>query len=115
MAKTSKSQLKSIAKYDAANTRSFTIKMHNRYDADIIEKLSSVPNRQGYIKNLIRNDINPSSVPVPVSVSAMESIQEQAEKTGKSVYDILSCIISESVMRYEMSKSIPVPNFEKEE
>ena len=33
------------------------VKLHTVYDADIIEKLSSVENVNGYIKHLIRDDI----------------------------------------------------------
>lgn len=45
-------------KYDAANTTRVFIKLNNKTDADIIEKLNSVDNRQGYIKELIRKDLN---------------------------------------------------------
>lgn len=44
-------------KYDRANTTRFYIKLNNRTDADIIEQLRSVENVQGYIKSLIREDI----------------------------------------------------------
>ena len=58
---TSDSKLKAIAKYDKAHCTGVYLKLNNETDKDILEKLSSVPNRQGYIKQLIRNDI--SSVP----------------------------------------------------
>ena len=45
------------AKWDAENTTQIKLKLNHRTDADIIEKLRSVPNRQGYIKQLIRGDI----------------------------------------------------------
>ena len=57
MAKTSEAQLKAIAKYDKENTKMYAFKFSLKYDSDIIEKLSSVPNRQDYIKKLIRKDI----------------------------------------------------------
>lgn len=44
-------------KYDAANTRRIYLKLNVGTDRDILEKLDSVPNRQGYIKSLIRKDI----------------------------------------------------------
>ena len=44
-------------KYDKKNTKQFMMKLNLKYDADIIDKLESVKNRQGYIKDLIRNDI----------------------------------------------------------
>lgn len=33
------------------------MKLNLVYDADVLEKLDSVPNKQGYIKELIRKDI----------------------------------------------------------
>jgi len=43
--------------YDRANTRSIMLKLNKKTDADILAKLDSVQNRQGYIKQLIRIDI----------------------------------------------------------
>lgn len=45
------------ARYDEKNCKRYSIKVHNENDADIIAKLSSVPSIQGYIKQLIRHDI----------------------------------------------------------
>lgn len=36
----------------------YTIKVIKTTEADIIEKLESVPNKAGYIKQLIRDDIS---------------------------------------------------------
>lgn len=44
-------------KYDAANTVFVGLKLNRKTDADIIAKLDAVGNRQGYIKNLIRQDL----------------------------------------------------------
>lgn len=52
------------AKYDAANTKQYKLKLNLNTDADIIKRLDSVPNRQGYIKDCIRNDIKASEVAV---------------------------------------------------
>jgi hypothetical protein len=49
---------KANAKYDATHTTQFMVKLNNGTDKDIIEKLESVDNRQGYIKSLIRADIS---------------------------------------------------------
>ncbi len=43
--------------YDRANARLIGIKLNRRTDADILQKLESVPNIQAYIKSLIRADI----------------------------------------------------------
>ena len=45
-------------KYDAANTMQVKLKLNTKTDADIIAKLESVGNKQGYIKELIRRDLN---------------------------------------------------------
>lgn len=50
-------------KYDAQNkyhrehSRSISIRLMLNTEQDIIEKLDSVPNKAGYIKRLIRQDI----------------------------------------------------------
>lgn len=51
-------QIKAQKKYDAANTRQFHLKLNRNTDYDVIDKLNSVPNMQGYIKQLIRADLN---------------------------------------------------------
>lgn len=56
--KTTKAQLKATAKYQAANTKAYVIRLNLNTDADIIQKLEQVNNKQGYIKNLIRSDLN---------------------------------------------------------
>lgn len=43
-------------KYDKENTVQVRLKLNKKTDADIIEKLNSVENKQGYLKNLIRED-----------------------------------------------------------
>lgn len=43
-------------KYDKENTIQVRLKLNKKTDADIIEKLNSVENKQGYLKNLIRED-----------------------------------------------------------
>lgn len=45
------------SRYDRAHTTRIAVKLNNGTDADILEKLSSVPNKQGYIKQLIRADL----------------------------------------------------------
>lgn len=55
------------ARYDAKNCKSFSLKFNMKTDADILEKVASVPSFQAYVKQLIRNDIAasvPNSAPV---------------------------------------------------
>lgn len=50
-------QKKASKKYDAANTRTFTIKLNYNTDADAIAYLETLGNVQGLIKDLIRERI----------------------------------------------------------
>lgn len=45
-------------RYDDNNTKRYGFKLNLKTDADIIAKLDSVPNKQAYIKELIRRNIN---------------------------------------------------------
>lgn len=51
-------QIKAQKKYDAKNTRQVHLKLNRHTDWDVLEKLDSVPSKQGYIKALIRADLN---------------------------------------------------------
>lgn len=48
---------RAVQKYDAANTVQIKLKLNINTDKDILEKLESEENKQGYIKRLIREDI----------------------------------------------------------
>lgn len=50
-------QLKAGCKYDKAHTKQFHLKLNKRTDKDVIERLVGIGNIQGYIKGLIRADI----------------------------------------------------------
>lgn len=47
-------------KYQAANTKLLQIRLNLKTDKDIFEKLDTVDSKSGYVKKLIRNDINRS-------------------------------------------------------
>ncbi len=53
-------QIKAQSKYDKKHTRSVLFKFNLTNDADILMRLDEVSNRQGYIKELIRNDVRGS-------------------------------------------------------
>ena len=53
----SESQRRAVAKYDAENTIQIKLKLNLYTDRDIIDRLNEVDNKQGYIKDLIRSDI----------------------------------------------------------
>lgn len=50
-------QPESKTRWDRENTTVVTMKLNNKKDADILEKLNSVDHKQTYIKALIRADI----------------------------------------------------------
>ena len=50
-------QIKAQAKYDAENTRQVHLKLNRNTDKDVLDKLDEVPSKQGYIKRLIREDL----------------------------------------------------------
>ena len=50
-------QARASAKYDAINTKKIMLKLNLKTDADILEQLEKVENKQGYIKDLIRKDM----------------------------------------------------------
>ena len=54
---TTDAQRRATAKYDAKNTKQYHLKLNTGTDADIIQWLEKVGNPQGYIKQLIREDM----------------------------------------------------------
>jgi hypothetical protein len=53
----SEAQRKATARYDANNTVRISLKFNLNTDIDILDKLENVANKTGYIKELIRDDI----------------------------------------------------------
>lgn len=51
---------KNSIKYDRENTKRVFIKLNKNTDSDILSYLDSKPNKQGYIKELIRKDMKPN-------------------------------------------------------
>lgn len=53
----SEARKRATLKYDAINTIQYHLKLNKSTDADIIQQLKEVENKQGYIKDLIRQDM----------------------------------------------------------
>ncbi len=53
-----KAHVKATIKYNAKNVKQIKLNLNKKTDADIIEHLEKTDNVQGYIKNLIRRDLN---------------------------------------------------------
>ncbi len=54
---TSDAQKAATAKYDKDNTVRVSLKLNRNTDSDVLGKLSEVESKQGYIKDLIRKDM----------------------------------------------------------
>lgn len=50
-------QKRAVMKYDATNTRQIKLKLNKKTDADILAYIDGLDNVQGYIKQLIRDDM----------------------------------------------------------
>ena len=51
------SDYRASQKYQREKCRKITVQMNKRIDADILDWLDSLPNKAGYIKDLIRADM----------------------------------------------------------
>lgn len=52
-----RSHLLSVKKYKRKAEKKYLLQVNLKTDIDIINKMESVPNKNGYLKKLIRNDI----------------------------------------------------------
>lgn len=50
----SEAQRKATAKYDKANKVTLTVKLNKKTEADLIEYVAGLENKQGFIKALLR-------------------------------------------------------------
>ena len=55
--KSTESQVRASVKYNKENTVQISLKLNRSTDADLIDSLNRIANKQGYIKELIRRDI----------------------------------------------------------
>ena len=86
------------AKYDSTHCKYYSLKMNLENDADVIARLAEVESMQGYIKQLIRDDITrtcPGSVPVPLSSAAVSMLEEKVHETGRSIPELISLIVND--------------------
>lgn len=54
---TTEAQRRAVAKYDAKNTKQYSLKLNLTTDCDIIKRLEKETSIQGFIKRLIREEI----------------------------------------------------------
>lgn len=55
--KSTESQIRASIRYNKENTVQISLKLNRSTDADLIDSLNRIANKQGYIKELIRKDI----------------------------------------------------------
>lgn len=55
--KSTESQIRASIRYNKENTVQISLKLNRSTDAELIDSLNRVANKQGYIKELIRRDI----------------------------------------------------------
>lgn len=53
-------QIRANARYNKAHTKCVCLRLNRKTDADIIQRLSEVESKMGYIKLLIRKDMESS-------------------------------------------------------
>lgn len=58
----SEAKKKANARYDAIHTKQIILKLNIGTDEDILSHLEQLDNKQGYIKKLIRNDIEKNCI-----------------------------------------------------
>lgn len=74
----SEAGLRAQYRYDRSNTQQVTLKLNKNTDADVLMKLDSMENRQGYIKELVRKDMREENGTLP-----LESIRFLVVPTAK--------------------------------
>ena len=91
-------------RWNKTNQQRYTIAFMRRTEADLIEKLESVPNRAGYIKALIRRDLaenqlhDPGDTAAPADLPNVAPADAKVEKTREKLMEAVE-IASEEELR----------------
>jgi len=81
------------ARYDEKSCRKYNLKLVYNTDSDIIDKLASVPSMQGYIKQLIRDDISGQKTAKQMSLEQIIAfLKTQTGDYSGSLYELLNAI-----------------------
>lgn len=93
-------------RYDIVHCTGFYLKLHNENDSDIIAKLSTMKSKQGYIKQLIREDIartRSGSAHVPtarkkhMTTDELYSFLEQYAGDFDGMYPLLNALVGKLI------------------
>lgn len=87
-------EIRSINRYNKANTVCVNIRLNKKTDADIINKLDNVPSKMGYIKDLIRKDINSTSETEDVSIANVLKILHDAGLDSQMANTVMAILLN---------------------
>lgn len=90
---TSEAQKRSVRKYDQENTIQVKLKLNKKTDQDIIRQLERSGNKQGYIKELIKKDMEGNKMKKEFTVNLYT-----AEITRRKLKELLS---GKDITQYE--------------
>lgn len=76
MSKTSESQKKAVSRYNRKYTKQVNLTFNMKSDYDILCYLETKDNKQGYIKELIRQDIKRAGYNPPTAIVATAPKQQ---------------------------------------
>ncbi|WP_298535706.1 hypothetical protein [uncultured Methanobrevibacter sp.] len=80
-----KAHVKASMKYNAANVKQVKLNLNKKTDADIIKALAECGNMQGYIKDLIRKDLNDVVQPHALKLKIIEGEFKDGESVTVSI------------------------------
>lgn len=72
-------RVKASMKYNAKNVKQVKLNLNLKTDADIIEALATSGNMQGYIKDLIRKDMNDEAAVPAIKLQIIEGDFKEGE------------------------------------
>lgn len=78
-------KVKASMKYNAKNVKQIKFNFNRKTDADIIEHLAQVGNMQGYIKDLIRKDLNDEQQPHALKLKIIDGDFKEGEFVTVSI------------------------------
>lgn len=78
-------KVKASMKYNAANVKQVKLNLNKKTDADIIEALAACGNMQGYIKDLIRKDLNDVHQPHALNLKIIDGEFKEGEFVTVSI------------------------------
>lgn len=84
-------EIRSINRYNKANTVCVNIRLNKKTDADIINKLDNVPSKMGYIKGLIHKDMLRSKLLYNIEAFLQGKIQIVLPEVVNAI-DFLQCV-----------------------